>query len=61
MLGLIEQVLAAGQDRAAPVMPQRKQLVVLVGALVGAGALERLGQQRVRERLPRDPLGVQHV
>jgi hypothetical protein len=42
-------------------MPQSEQLVVLVGALVGAGALERLGQQRVRERLPRDPLGIQHI
>ena len=54
-------MLAAGQDRATPVVPQRQQLVQLVGALVGSGALERLGQQRVRQRLPRDPLGIQRV
>ena len=35
--------------------------MLLVGALVLSGALERLGQQRVREHLARDPLGVQRV
>jgi hypothetical protein len=42
-------------------MPDRQQLVLLVGPLVLAGALERLGQQRVREHLARDPLRVQRV
>jgi hypothetical protein len=54
-------MLAAGEDRAAPVMPQRQQLMQLIRPLVGPGAFERLGQQRVRQRLPRDPLGIQHV
>ena len=30
--------------------------MLLVGTVLLAGALERLGQQRVREHLPRDPL-----
>ena len=42
-------------------MPQRQQLVALVRAAVLPGALERPRQQRVRERLPRDPLRVQRV
>ena len=42
-------------------MPQRQQLVALVRAAVFPGALERPRQQRVRERLPRDPLRVQRV
>jgi hypothetical protein len=54
-------MLAAGQDRTAAVVPQREQLVLLVRAAVGSRALERLGQQRMRERLAGDPLGVQHV
>ncbi len=33
----------------------------LIWAVVGLGALERPGQQRVRERLPRDPLRIQPV
>jgi hypothetical protein len=49
-------VLAAGQDRPAPVIPQRQQLMLLVRALLLASALERLGQQRMRQRLARDPL-----
>ena len=61
MLGLADQVLAAGQDRPAPVVPQRQQLVLLIGAAVATRALERFGQQRVRQRLSRDPLGVQRV
>ena len=60
-LGLVEQVLAAGEDRPALVVPQRQQLAQLVRAAVLPGALERPGQQRVRERLSRDPLGVQRV
>ena len=35
--------------------------MLLVRALLLAGALERLGQQRVRERLARDPLCVERV
>jgi hypothetical protein len=35
--------------------------MLLVRALLLAGALERLGQQRVREHLARDPLAVEHV
>ena len=42
-LGLADQVLAAGEDRPAPVVPQRQQLGLLVRALLLAGALERLG------------------
>ena len=61
MLGLVDQVLAAGQDRPAPVVPQRQQLVLLIRAAVATRTLERLGQQRVREHLARDPLGVQRV
>ena len=38
-----------------------KQLCLLIGAGVLTGAFERLGQQRVSERLARDPLGVQRV
>jgi hypothetical protein len=37
-------------------MPQREQLMVLVRAAVLASALERLGQERVHERFPGDPL-----
>ena len=42
-------------------MPQRQQLAALVRAAVVPRALERPRQQRVRERLPRDPLGVQRI
>jgi hypothetical protein len=45
VLGLAYQVLAAGEDRAAPVIPQGEQLVLLIRALVLPGALKRLGQQ----------------
>ena len=48
LLGLAYQVLAAGQDRPAPVVPQGQQLTLLVRAAISARALERLGQQRVR-------------
>src|SRR5204862_4002897 len=61
ILGLADQVLAAGEDRPAPVVPQGQQLMLLVRALLLARALERLGQQRVRQHLPRDPLAVEHV
>jgi hypothetical protein len=60
-LGLVNQMLAARQDRAALAVPQRQQLVQFIGPAVLPGALERPGQQRVRERLPRDPLGVERV
>jgi len=42
-------------------VPQGQQLVLLVRALLLPGALERLGQQRVREYLAGDPLGIQRV
>jgi hypothetical protein len=54
-------VLAGGEERAAPVVPQGKQLVLLVRALIPPGALERLGQQWVGEHLSGDPLGIQRV
>ena len=51
-LGLVEQMLAAGQDRAARPVPEREQRGLLVGAGVVAGpALERPRQQRVCEHL----------
>jgi hypothetical protein len=40
VLGLVEQVSAAGQDRAARAVPERQQLGRLVRAAAG-GALER--------------------
>ena len=43
VLGLVDEVLAAGEDRAPPVMPQRQQLVQLIGPLVLPCALERRG------------------
>ena len=61
VLGLAHEMLAAGEDRAASVMPQRQQLMQLIRPLVGSGALERRVQQRVRERLTRDPLKIQRV
>ena len=54
-IGLADQVLAACQDRPAPVVPQREEATPLVRALLLAGAFERLGQQRVREHSPRAP------
>jgi len=61
-LGLVEQVPAALEDRAARLVPQHQQLGLLVGARrVAGGALECPGQQRVRERLACDPLGVERV
>jgi hypothetical protein len=54
-------VLTALQKRAACPPPNGQQLALLVRAGVLAGALERFGQQRVRERLARDPLRVKHV
>src|ERR1035441_8861942 len=55
------RAMTAGQDRTALVVAQREQLVVLIRSAVLPGALERLGQQRVRQCLSRDPLGVQLV
>ena len=43
VLGLADQVLAGCHDRAPAVVPQGQQLVLLIGAVVLAGALERLG------------------
>ncbi len=54
-------MLAAFQKRAARPPPDRQQLALFVRSGVPAGALERLGQQRVRQRLARDPLGVKRV
>ena len=54
-------MLAALYQRAACLPPDRQQLGLLIGAGVLAGALERLGQQRVRQRLARDPLRIKHV
>jgi hypothetical protein len=42
-------------------VPQHQQLTLLIRAAVAAGALERARQERVRERLARDPLTVQRV
>ena len=56
LLGLINQVLAAREDRPPAVMPQAEQLVQLIGPLVLSCALERARQQRVRAHLARDPL-----
>jgi len=61
VFGFVDQVLSAGEDRAALVVAQGEQLVVLVGSAVFSGALECLGQQRVRQCLARDPLGVELV
>jgi hypothetical protein len=55
-IGLTDQVLAAGQDRPPPVVPQRQQLMLLIRAAVSVRALERPGQQRMRQRPARDPL-----
>jgi hypothetical protein len=54
-LGLGQQVLAALDKRAACRPPHRQKLGQLVGAGVVARSLERPGQQRVSERLARDP------
>jgi len=54
-------VLTALDQRTARLPPHRQQLGLLVGARVIASALERSRQQRVRERLSRDPFRVEHV
>jgi hypothetical protein len=54
-------VLAAFEQRAARVPPDGQKLGLLVGARLIAGAFERPWQQRMRERLARDALGVEHV
>ena len=54
-------MLAALQKRAARLPLDREQLGVLVEPGVLSGALERPWQQRVRERLAREPLGIERV
>src|SRR5450755_2969603 len=54
-------MLTALEKRAARPPPNGQQLGLLVRAGVLAGTLERLGQQRVRQRLARDPLRIKHV
>jgi hypothetical protein len=58
---LCEQMLAAFEQRTPRAEPDRQQLALLVGASILTGALERSGQQRVRQCLARDPLGVERV
>jgi hypothetical protein len=60
-LGLVEQVLAALEQRLALVVPQAQQLALLIGNRLRPGGLERARQQRMRQRLTRDPLAVQRV
>ena len=54
-------MLAALDQRPTRRPPHGQQLCLLIRAGVLTSAFERLGQERVGERLARDPLGVERV